>query len=80
MQAVIKIYTNTLIVQKSLTMSYTPLNFDSLDYFFKPEKPENLEYKEIVNQKKKALAGKEFTTKMESKIKDAEKATQDLQE
>ena len=49
MQAVIKIYTNTLIVQKSLTMSYTPLNFDSLDYFFKPEKPENLEYKEIVN-------------------------------
>ena len=45
MQAVIKIYTNTLIIQKSLTMSYTPLNFDPLDYFFFIE---NLEYIEIV--------------------------------
>ena len=57
-------------------MSYTVLNFDYLEYFFKTKK---LDCNEIILSKKKALGRKEFTTQMESKIKDAEKATQDLQ-
>ena len=57
-------------------MSYTVLNFDYLEYFFKTKK---LDCDEIINSKKKALARLEFTTKVESKIQDAEKVTQDLQ-
>ena len=57
-------------------MSYTVLNFDYLSYFFQTEM---LEYETIVQSKKIALAGEEFTTKMDRKIKEGELVAQDLQ-
>lgn len=49
----VKIFTNTFIAKKSLTMAYTVLNFDYLQYFFEVEV---MEYNEIVKSKRQSLA------------------------
>jgi uncharacterized protein YfcZ (UPF0381/DUF406 family) len=75
-QVIYKIATNLTIIEKSLKMAYSVMNFEYLSYFLNNTQA-SYEYQNILHQKAKVKES--YFEKIKQKIQEAESVTQEMQ-